>query len=347
MYKVKLNSDGSLERHKARLVIRGNHQKPGIDFNETFSPVIKMSTIRSIIALAASRKWDLFQLDINNAFLHGDFHEEVFMKVPDGIPNLENKVCKLQKSLYGLRQASRQWFSKLSTLLLQLGYTQSKNDYSLFIERSGQDITLAAEYVDDILLTSSCQSEIISLKQRLHSAFGIKDLGHLHYFLGFEVGYLPTGISLTQTKFTKELLENSGFNLQKTTSTPLPINCKLMADLGDLLPDPSPYRVLIGKLNFLSHTRSDLAYAVQTLSQFMQSPHVPHLQALEHVLKYIKGTMGQGILLQGSDQLSLQAFSDSDWASCPTTRRSVTGYLVLLGKSPISWKSKKQSKYSF
>jgi len=198
-------------------------------------------------------------------------------------------------------------------------------------------------YVDDILLSGSNLAEIQSLKQHLHSSFGIKDLGCLSYFLGFEVSYLPDGISLTQRKYTQDLLKASGFLNAKPTATPLPLNCKLTPASGVPLPDPTVYRTYIGKLNFLTNTRPDISFAVQTLSQFMQSPTSSHMSALEHLLRYISGTSGQGLLLRGSDSLNLHAYSDSDWASCPVSRRSVTGYVLLLDKSPISWKSKKQS----
>jgi len=164
VYKVKLKVDGSLKRYKAQLVIRGNTQKEGIDYTETFFPVVKMTTIKTIIALVASRQWSLFQLDVNNAFLHGDSHEEVYMKMPEGIPNPSNKVCRLQKSLYGLKQASRQWHAKLVDFLKLQGYTQSKNDYSLFLKSSDTDVTIVAMYVDDILLTGSNLADIQALK---------------------------------------------------------------------------------------------------------------------------------------------------------------------------------------
>lgn len=203
MYKVKLNSDGTLERFKVRLVIQGNHQRHGIDYLETFSPVIKMQTIRSIITLAACKQWTLHQLDINNAFLHGDLEEEVYMKVPQGMSNPDNK------SLYGLKQASRQWFAKLSHALQQHGFKQSKNDYSLFTLRNGSQLTIVAVYMDDMLITGLDPIAIQQLKTYLHDVFTIKDLGRMHYFLGLEVNYVPEGIILCQRKFTRELLEDA------------------------------------------------------------------------------------------------------------------------------------------
>jgi len=158
-------------------------------------------------------------LDVNNAFLRGDLDEEVYMEVPKGIPNPSNKVCRLRKSLYGLKQASRQWFTKLSSTLMSLGYQKSKNDYSLFINKSSTDIALVAVYVDDIMLTGSNPAEIEHVKQHLHKCFGIKDLEKLHYFLGLEVSYIPEGIVLSQRKFTHEFCQESGLTNLKPNST--------------------------------------------------------------------------------------------------------------------------------
>lgn len=268
--------------------------------------------------------------------------------MPEGLPNPTNKVCKIKKSLYGLKQASRQWFAKLTTELKLQGYVQSKNDYSLFLKRHNGLITIAVVYVDDIILTGGDTTEIDHLKSHLDSIFSINDLGKLHFFLGLEVGYHADGIVLTQAKFTKELLDECGIKEFRKVYTPLLVNLKLSVDGGgsSLYADPILYRTLVGKLNYLSHTRPDLSFSVQTLSQFMHSPRDQHFEALTHVLSYVKAIAGQGILLQGSPDLVLQAFSDSDWASCKDSRRSVTGYLLLLGKSPVSWKSKKQATVS-
>ena len=269
VYKVKLKADGSIERLKARLVAQGFTQKYGIDYLETFSPVVKMATVRCLLALAASKKWNLYQLDINNAFLHGELTEEVYMRVPQGVDNPSNHVCKLNKSLYGLKQASRQWYAKLNSELQNMGYKQSKNDYSLFIKKVVDDITVAVVYVDDIIVTGSNEAEILWFKKHLHSVFSIKNLGTLNYFLGIEVCKLQNGIVMTQKKFTKELLLDCNMDVSKAAKTPLPANVKLMIDDGELYADFEHYKKIVGKLNFLSHTRPDLSFSVQTLSQFM------------------------------------------------------------------------------
>lgn len=250
------------------------------------------------------------------------------MKVPQGIDNPDNKVCRLKKSIYGLKQASRQWFAKLVSALIAQGFIQSKNDYSMFIKKTDSGMCIAAVYVDDVILTGTDQLAIANLKSFLHQEFSIKDLGNLSFFLGIEVSHLPTGLFLSQKKFTKELLADCPFDLTKPASTPLPLNVKLNTDDGDLLSDPETYRSLVGKLNFLTNTRPDLAFAVQSLSQFMQQPRTPHLVALLHTLRYVSHSVGQGILLNATSDIKLQAFTDSDWAACPNTRKSVTGYVT-------------------
>jgi hypothetical protein len=343
VYRIKYHSDGTVERFKARLVILGNHQVEGVNYTETFAPVVKMVTVRIVLAVAATREWELHQMDVHNAFLHGELHEEVFMKMPPGFHVQQpNKVCKLRKSLYGLKQAPRCWFAKLSAALKKYGFKQSYLDYSLFTLQHDEVQLVVLVYVDDLIISGSHPAPIRRFKNYLSTCFHMKDLGVLKYFLGVEVARSPTGIYLCQRKYALDIISESGLLGAKPASVPLEQNHRLPLANGRFLENPEQYRCLVGRLIYLCFTRPELSYSVHTLSQFMQQPREEHWEAALRVVRYLKGNPGQGILLNRSCDLQLYGWCDSDWAGCLLTRRSVTGWLVLLGSSPISWKMKKQ-----
>ena len=343
VYRVKYLPDGSIERYKARLVAKGFTQKFGLDYSETFSPVAKSVLVRIVLTLAVVKGWFLHQMDVNNAFLHGDLNEDVYMCLPPGFHSKgANVVCKLNKSLYGLKHASRQWFDKFSTTILQMGFVQSKSDYSLFTHTQGTSFTVFLVYVDDMLLTGNNPDCVTSLKKFLDDRFGLKDLGSLRYFLGLEVVRIDVGISLTQRKYALEILKDTGFLRSKPVRFPMEQNLRLLKHEGKLLADLGLYRTLIGRLLYLTLTRPDITYAMHKLSQFVSKPREPHLLAAHRILQYIKGSLGKGLFFSSTSNLHIKSFCDAGWARCPDTRRSLTGYAVYLGECLIEWRSKKQ-----
>ncbi|XP_019171418.1 PREDICTED: uncharacterized protein LOC109166974 [Ipomoea nil] len=257
-----------------------------------------MTTIRTFLAVAVAKGWDIQQLDINNAFLHGDLDEE------------------------------------------------STADPSLFTKASDTSFMALLIYVDDILVAGTDSSQIDRLKQFLDKTFKIKDLGHLNYFLGIEAFRSTNGLNICQRKYTLEILKEYGFMDAKPAKTPITAGQKLSSLEGTPLDKPEVYRTLVGKLLYLTNTRPEITYAVQQLSQYVDKPRNTHLMAAHRVLRYLKGSPRKGMFYPANSQIKLQGFSDSDWATCAETRKSVTGYSIYLGKSLISWKTKKQATVS-
>jgi len=343
VYKLKHKADGTIERHKACLVAKGFTQLEGMDFHDTFAPVAKLASIRFILVVAAAQNWKLVQLDVNNAFLHGELDEVIYMDIPPGMVNSKpGQVCLLHKSLYGLRQASRQWYAQLSSFLLLHGFKQSHADHSLFIHNNHDDITILLVYVDNIIVMGNNPQNINHITQLLDQRFKLKNLGDLTYFLGFEIARNKDGIDLSQRKYTIDLLTDTGMLDSSLVSTPMNFSTKFHAD-GELLPNPTSYRKLIGKLIYLMNSCPDITYVVNHLSQYVSSPTKEHYQVVFKILRYLKRTVGQRIFIDAKSKFYIKAYSDSDWAGCVDTRKSVTGFLVYLGNTLITWRSKKQT----
>nr|CAB3501456.1 unnamed protein product [Digitaria exilis] len=346
IFKHKFLSDGSLERYKARWVLRGFTQRPGIDYDETFSPVVKPATVRTVLSLALSRGWPVHQLDVKNAFLHGTLSETVYYAQPSGFedPAHPDYVCRLNKSLYGLKQAPRAWYSRLAAFLLSLGFVEAKSDTSLFVYRRGSDLIYLLLYVDDIVLTASSSALLRRTISALQQEFSMKDLGQLHHFLGMSVQRSGSGL-LSQRQYMLDILDRTGMADCKSCTTPVDTNPKLPAD-GPPVSDASDFRSLAGALQWLTFTRPDIAYAVQQVCLHMHDPREPHLTALKRILRYIRGTLDLGLLLRPSTTADLTVYIDADWAGCPDTRRSTSGYAVFLGSNLVSWSSKRQNTVS-
>uniref|UniRef100_A0A2N9J149 Reverse transcriptase Ty1/copia-type domain-containing protein n=1 Tax=Fagus sylvatica TaxID=28930 RepID=A0A2N9J149_FAGSY len=304
-----------IARYKARLVAKGFHQQQGIDFDETFSPVIKPPTVRLILSLAVSLQWPLRQLDVKNAFLHGTLKEEVYMTQPQGYidPTHPNLVCKLHKSIYGLKQAPRAWFESFTSQLLHLGFTASTADSSLFIYKNQSVIAYLLLYVDDIVLTSNTPPYLDHLINQLNTVFDLKDLGTLHYFLGLQVSRTTNSLYIKQTKYAHDLLKKHNMLDCKPVSSPSCPNTRLSLHDGDPLPDPHGYRSMVGTLHYLTFTRPDISFAVHQVCQYMLAPTITHLAAAKRI--------------------GLVTLDD---------RRFTSSFLIYLGSNAITWSAKKQ-----
>ena len=344
IFRHKHNSDGSLARYKARWVVRGFNQQFGIDYSDTFSPVIKPATVRVVLSIAVSSSWPIHQLDVKNAFLHGNLSETVYCTQPSGFVDSTNPnlVCKLNKSLYGLKQAPRTWFLRFTSFLTSLGFHASKADSSLFILHNKTDTAYLLLYVDDIILTANSSSFLSSIIHKLRHEFSMTDLGPLEHFLGIQVSRTSQGLLLSQEQYAHEVLERANMSACNPCATPIDTKSKLSASVGKPVSDPTEFRSLAGALQYLTITRPDISYAVQQICLFMHDPREPHLQLLKRVLRYIRGTLQFGLHIRRSLANDIVAYSDADWAGCPDTRRSTSGYCVYFGDNLVAWSSKRQ-----
>ncbi|CAL9022501.1 unnamed protein product [Prunus brigantina] len=267
------------------------------------------------------------------------------MAQPHGFidPTRPTYVCKLHKALYGLKQAPRAWFHRISTFLLSVGFTRSQADTSLFIFQQASHTIFLLLYVDDIVVTGSDSTHLQRFISLLSAHFDIKDLGPLSYFLGLQVLHKDGTLHIHQLKYAHDLLNKANLLNSKPASTPLATKVLLSVSDGALLSNPTEYRELVGSLQYLTLTRPDISFAINTVAQFMSAPRTPHLVAAKRILRYIKGTIDLGLSFTPQTAAArLSAYSDADWAGCPDSRRSTTGYVITLGTNLISWCSKKQ-----
>lgn len=285
-------------------------------------------------------------MDVSNAFLYGDLAEKVYMKQPKGFedPSKLDHVCLLHKSIYGLKQAPRACFEKFSGFRLDVGFVMSTSDPSMFIYLCEDDTAVLLLYVDDIILTGSSEYFLNSLISQMSSQFAMKDLGDLYYFLGIEAAFSSSRdtLTLTQKKYSIDLLVKAYMTDCKPCSTPASSEKRASIHDGELLTDALQFRSIVGGLQYLTLTRPYITFAVNYISQFMHAPTTTHMLLAKRVLRYLKGTLGSGIVIQSGDISKITSYSDSDWAGCPDTRRSTSGYYVFLGNSLVSWSSKKQ-----
>ncbi|KAG8475459.1 hypothetical protein CXB51_032225 [Gossypium anomalum] len=318
VYRAKQNADGSLNKLKARLIVKGFSQKYGLDYMETFAPVARLDTIRLLIALAAQKQWKIHQLDVKSAFLNGFLEEEIYIDQPQGfvVSGKEQMVYKLKKALYGLKQAPRAWYTRIDSYLLSLGFERSISEPNLYVkEKQAETQLIVSLYVDDLLVTGGDRNMLADFKAKMKDTFEMSDLGQMIYFLGMEVQQTHSGIFLGQKTFAAKILRNS---LWKTANQ--------QAHL------------------WLLEQNYQVKKAMNSvLSRFMHCCNKQHLQAANRVLRYIKGTLSYGLKFSRNEDLKLIGYTDSDWAGSKDDMKSTSGYAFTLGSTMFCWSSKKQS----
>ena len=353
VFKAKHDANGNIVRFKARLVARSFSQAYGIDYFETFAPVAKLTTYRTIFALAALEKWEIHGMDVITAYLLGKLKEEIYMTQLEGFVRTgikRNLVCQLLRSLYGLKQAARVWNLKIHAFLIKIGFVRSHADPCLYINiKLGIYITI---WVDDLLIAGKDGKQIADVKRQLASEFEMKDLGELKHFLGMRIARTLNGdITIDQNGYIRQILERFGMQDSKSVSTPFATGSRLVSanHTGTTSPtttDIKEYQAMVGSLMYaMLCTRPDLAYAIQQLSQFSSNPTNAHFQAAKRVFRYLQGTQTTGLIYGGNHNeitKRVQGYCDADYAA-DSDRKSISGYVFTLGGSPISWQAKKQT----
>ncbi len=322
IFKTKRDSNGNVERYKARLVAKGFTQKEGIDFKETFSPVSTKDSFRIIMALVAHYDLELHQMDVKTAFLNGDIDETIYMVQPENFVSEDSKnmVCKLTKSIYGLKQASRQWYFKFHQIIVSYGFEANLMDECVYHKFSGSKYIFLVLYVDDILLATN-------------------DINRSRGILG-----------LSQRTYIDKVLQRYGMQNSKPGDTPVAKGDKFSLNqcpknsLESQEMQKIPYASAVGSLMYAQVcTRPDIAYIVGMLGRYLSNPGMDHWRAAKRVMRYLQRTKEYMLTYRRLDQLELIGYSDSDFAGCQDSRRSTSGYIYLLAGGAISWRSAKQT----
>jgi hypothetical protein len=347
LYKIKYNNDGTVDKYKARFVAKGFSQRYGVDYEETFAPTTRMATIRIVLSLAVQEGTTVNHLDVKGAYLHSTLEEEIYLKQPEGYEKSNHHgnpyVCRLQKGIYGLRQAGRRWYETLDAFLVKTGFKRSSHDPCLYVLNG----MILVVWVDDIILTG-LKEAVRAFKSSLCAEFDIDDRGPLKWFLGFEVGYDGESLTINQTSFVKDVLTR--FNMADCNGVKLLMTSNYHESSAEspLLSEDqqATYRQLTGSLIHLSNvSRPDLSFAVSYLSGFLGKATDSHWIQAKHVLRYLKHTSGLALTFRKVADFVLVGYSDASWASDLDSRRSITGYCFRLGdkdQGMISWNSRKQ-----
>lgn len=354
VFKRKMDMNGSMTTYKARLVAKGFSQIQGIDYDETFSPVAMFKSIRIMLAVAAFYDYEIWQLDVKTAFLNGKLDEDVYMVQPQGFEDSKNssKVCRLQRAIYGLKQASRSWNKRFDEEVKNLGFIQSKEEPCVYKKVSGSHIMFLVLYVDDILLIGNEKSLMEQTKNSLKTIFSMKDMGDAQYVLGIKI-YRDRSrrlIGLSQSVYIDKILERFHMERSKKGNVPMSMSVQLSKSQCAVTRKDIeymknvPYASAIGSIMYaMTSTRPDVAYALSMTSRYQASPGPNHWTAVKNILRYLKRTKCKLLVYGGQKELIVRGYTDASFMTDMDDRRSQSEYVFILNGGAMSWRSWKQS----
>jgi len=350
---VKEKADGS-RRFKARLVVKGFMQEAGVDYQETFAPVIKIQSLRILLGIGNQRRMYIHQMDVKTAFLNGVLEEDIYMEQPEGFRKSgkhRSLVCKLRRSLYGLKQSPRVWNKTFNQFLVRRGFTRCLGDEATYVCGEKTQQVYLGVYVDDLVIMSEDITRVKQVKKSLTDQFEMTDLGEVKTILGLRIwrNREKGVLTIDQAKYVENILVKYGMESATPLVTPLEVGVRLSKEMCPTTQKEKsemkikPYRSVIGSLMYLMIcTRPDLGVAIGSLSRFLENPGEAHWESVKRVLRYLKGTATVGLRFQAQKSMEIDGYVDADWGGCPDTRRSTGAYVFRLGGTAISWASKRQ-----
>lgn len=346
VFKLKQKANGEVDKYKARLVARGFTQSKGFDYNETYSPTAKLTTFRVLLAIAVHHGYHIHQMDVKCAFLNGQLNEEIYMSQPDGFGDGTASVCKLNRSLYGLKQASRMWNERFHQYMVKIGFNRCMNDHCLYTKQGNGGICYILLYVDDLLIVSADMKLIKVIKSMLLKEFEMTDLEEANNFLGINIVRDNTNeITMDQTNYFRKMLKKFGMSDCKGISTPIETGLHLEnGGVNDGKGNGIPYRELIGCITYATlTTRPDLCAATNFFSRFQSCYDEVHFQHAKRMLRYIQDTKQLKMVYRRQDNAPvLVGYADADFAGDKHDRKSTSGFVFKVYGNAVSWSSKKQ-----
>lgn len=359
VFKLKRKADGTVERYKARLVARGDAQRPGVDYGQTFAPTVRWGTLRTIFALVALKGYACVSADISAAYLNGELNEEVYMRQPEGFHSgPPDTVWRLIKALYGLKQAGRMWHLKLNEVLTTMGFSRSLVEHCVWVYSRGDVHVIVPVYVDDLTAAAPREEQALEVIQELKKHFALRELGETSWLLGVEVlrDRSRSAVALSQRQYALDVLKQYGMEGCTPVKSAMDRDVRLstqmcpQTDQERLAMRDIPYINAVGSLAYLAiATRPDIQYAVGVLARFQSNPGVEHWNAVKHLMRYVKGTINYKLVYAPDPAAPMPAtavvfrtYSDADLAGDASSGRSTSGMVVKIGTGATNWTSKLQ-----